>query len=146
MAPGRVHFMGITFDNLTMDEAVAAIMDISRTGRTAGPRQLCFANADCVNIAYRDAEYRKFWRTAHIVLADGIGLKLAGRILNNNIRQNVNGTDLFPLLCAAMAKEGLSIYLLGGKPGVPEEVAAWIAGHHPGTARQRASRWILFRR
>ena len=31
-----------------------------------------------------------------MVLADGIGVKLAGRILNTNIRQNVNGTDFFP--------------------------------------------------
>jgi N-acetylglucosaminyldiphosphoundecaprenol N-acetyl-beta-D-mannosaminyltransferase len=65
------------------------------------------------------------------VLADGIGLKLAGKILNSHIRQNVNGTDLFPLLCTALARENLGIYLLGGKPGVPEDVARWIAERHP---------------
>jgi N-acetylglucosaminyldiphosphoundecaprenol N-acetyl-beta-D-mannosaminyltransferase len=132
IAPERVHFMGITFDNLTMDEAVAAIVERARTGRNSHPGQLCFANADCVNIAYRDADYRGIVANSALVLADGIGLKLAGRILNNNIRQNVNGTDLFPPLCAAMAKEGLGIYLLGGKPGVPEDVASWIGAHHPG--------------
>jgi N-acetylglucosaminyldiphosphoundecaprenol N-acetyl-beta-D-mannosaminyltransferase len=137
VAPERVHFMGITFDNLTMDEAVAAIVDHTGAGRSADShqpesRQLCFANADCVNIAYRDGDYRRLLANSALVLADGIGLKLAGRILNNNIRQNVNGTDLFPPLCAAMAKEGRSIYLLGGQPGVPEGVAAWIAEHHPG--------------
>ncbi len=129
VAPERIELMGITFNNLTMEEAVAGIVDRARTPQ---PSQLCFVNADCVNIACHDADYRKLLAASTIVLADGIGLKLAGKILNNNIRQNVNGTDLFPQLCGALAKESLGLYLLGGKPGVPEDVARWVAEHHPG--------------
>lgn len=131
LAPDRITLLGITFDNLTMAEAIEQIVQRARADR---PSQLCFVNADCVNIACRDAEYRATLNRADLVLADGIGLKLAGRILNNNIRQNVNGTDLFPQLCAALEHTGIGLYLLGGKPGVPDEVARWIAGHHPGVA------------
>jgi len=128
-APDRIRLMGISFHNLTMEEAIAGIL---QRARASEPGQLCFVNADCVNIAYRDPDYKRLLAGSAIVLADGIGLKLAGRILNNNIRQNVNGTDLFPQLCGALENEDLGIYLLGGKPGVPEDVARWVAVHYPG--------------
>ncbi len=128
LAPDRIRLMGIPVDNLTMDEAITEIM---RCARSATQTQLCFVNADCVNIAYRDADYRELLTHAGFVLADGIGVKLAGRILNCNIRQNVNGTDLFPLLCGVMEKEGVGLFLLGGKPGVPDDVAKWIARSYP---------------
>ena len=133
IAPERIEMMGIGFNNLTMEEAVAGIVGLARNPH---PVQLCFVNADCVNIACRDADYKNLLANSAIVLADGIGLKLAGKILNKNIRQNVNGTDLFPQLCGALAKSAnadLGLYLLGGKPGVPEDVAGWIAEHHPAT-------------
>lgn len=128
VAPELVRMMGITFNNVTMEEAISGILERARIPR---PSQLCFVNADCVNIAYNDSDYKELLQSCGFVLADGIGLKLAGRILNSNIRQNVNGTDLFPLLCSALAGKDLGIYLLGGKPGVPEEVARWVAEHHP---------------
>jgi N-acetylglucosaminyldiphosphoundecaprenol N-acetyl-beta-D-mannosaminyltransferase len=127
-APERIHMMGIRFDNLTMEEAISTILERARAAHAS---QLCFVNADCVNIAYHNSDYRQILENSAIVLADGIGLKLAGKILNNNIRQNVNGTDLFPQLCGSLAGGELGIYLLGGKPGVPEDVALWVAKHHP---------------
>ncbi|MES1258702.1 MAG: WecB/TagA/CpsF family glycosyltransferase, partial [Acidobacteriota bacterium] len=129
LAPDRISLMGIPVDNLTMDEAIEAIL---RGAQAATPTQLCFVNADCVNIACRDTAYRELLRNAGIVLADGIGVKLAGRILNTNIRQNVNGTDLFPRLCAALENQETGLYLLGGQPGVVEAVAQWIGVRHPG--------------
>ena len=127
-APDQIDFLGIRIDNLTMDEAVHTILT-----RAEGPEasQLSFVNADCVNISYRDADYRNILRNSSVVLADGIGVKLAGRILNTNIRQNVNGTDLFPRLCAELEQKQLGLFLLGGKPGVAADVAAWIHKNYP---------------
>ena len=128
LAPDRIELLGVPIDNLTMDEAVDTI--IART-QSSAPAQICFVNADCVNITYRDREYRDLLRGCAMVLGDGIGVKLAGRILNSNIRQNVNGTDLFPELCRALEQSGAGLYLLGGKPGVVEDVASWIRERHP---------------
>jgi N-acetylglucosaminyldiphosphoundecaprenol N-acetyl-beta-D-mannosaminyltransferase len=127
-APDQIDFLGIPIANLTMDEAIESIL--SRASQVR-PSQACFVNADCVNISWRDSDYRRILQESAIVLADGIGVKLAGRILNTNIRQNVNGTDLFPLLCARMEKQDMGVYLLGGRAGVSAAVAAWIARHFP---------------
>ena len=89
-------------------------------------------NADCLNIAYRDPEYFELLERAFLVLPDGIGLKLPGRLLRRPIRQNVNGTDMFPQLCAGLARTGRRLFLLGGRPGIPEAVAGWVQQHDPG--------------
>jgi N-acetylglucosaminyldiphosphoundecaprenol N-acetyl-beta-D-mannosaminyltransferase len=129
LAPDNFEILNVPIHNLTMSEAVEQIVSLAH-GRSA--IQLCFVNADCVNIAYRDSAYRKILTRAEIVLADGIGIRIAGRVLNCHIRENVNGTDLFPILCGAIRDGGLKLYLLGGRPGVPEAVAAWAKEHYPG--------------
>ncbi len=127
-APDLIHLAGITIHNLTMDET----LDFLVHSETKSPAQLCFVNADCVNIACRRADYMSLLQDVDLVVADGIGIKLAGKILNTHLRQNVNGTDLFPRLCERLQSTGQGLYLLGGRPGVAEDVAAWIARNHPG--------------
>jgi N-acetylglucosaminyldiphosphoundecaprenol N-acetyl-beta-D-mannosaminyltransferase len=127
-ATDRILLLGIPIDNLTLDEAVEAVV---RRPVGQGSAQVCFVNADCVNIAFRHDGYRNLLSRSHLVLGDGIGVKLAGKILNNNIRQNVNGTDFFPRMCSELERRQLSIYLLGGKPGVAEDVGRWIGVRYP---------------
>ncbi len=44
----------------------------------------------------------------------------------------MNGTDLLPRLCARLASSGTAVYLLGGQPGVAENVARWMETAYPG--------------
>lgn len=125
----RIELFGIPLDNLTMVEAVAAVVQRLEGGQ---PQQICFVNADCANIARRDPRYLEALHRAGLVFADGIGMRLAGAALKTPIRDNVNGTDLFPRLCAALEGTGKGLYLLGARPGVAEGVCDWIASHYPG--------------
>lgn len=127
-APQEVKFLGVRIDNLTMAEAASKIVSLTQA---LEPSQTCFVNADCVNLAYADPHYRSILSEARLVLADGIGVRVAGAILDQNIRENINGTDMLPYLCAAAEEAKLSIYLLGGRPGVSEGAAAWIAERYP---------------
>ncbi|MEP7341443.1 MAG: WecB/TagA/CpsF family glycosyltransferase [Acidobacteriota bacterium] len=126
---GVVRILNIRIHNLTMSETVEAIL-----ARLQGnhPSQVCFVNADCANLSRKDAEYLNVLNHAALTLADGIGLKLAGKLLARDIKQNVNGTDLFPRLCAALSGTGQGVFLLGAKPGVAERVRDWIQQTHPG--------------
>ena len=129
--PRRICLMGIPLDNLTLAEAVGEIVQAMEGDR---PRRACFVNADCVNLAFRHADYRETLRTADLAFADGIGMRLAGIVLGRRVRDNVNGTDLFPKLCEALDGRGKRIFLLGSRPGTAEGVAAWMAGRYPGIA------------
>jgi N-acetylglucosaminyldiphosphoundecaprenol N-acetyl-beta-D-mannosaminyltransferase len=124
----RICLMGIPLDNLTLAEAVCEIVQAMESDR---PRRVCFVNADCVNLALHDAQYRETLRTADLTFADGIGMRLAGILLGRQVRDNVNGTDLFPRLCEALDGRGKRIFLLGARPGTAQRVAEWIAGRYP---------------
>ena len=125
----RIKLFDIEIDNVTLEQAVNEIVD--RLDGEA-PAQVSFVNADCVNIACRRPEYLEALQHSDLVFADGIGVRMAGEVLNQPVRDNVNGTDLFPLLAAALQYSGKRIYLLGGRPGVAEGVAKWLAKNFPG--------------
>lgn len=127
-APEQITLLGIPIDNLTMTEAINTILESLNDEKA---RQVCFVNADCANIAYRNSDYLDVLKQADLCLADGIGLKLGGKLLAKDIVQNVNGTDMFPMLCQSLVGSGRKIFLLGARPGVPEEVAEWIHNHSP---------------
>jgi N-acetylglucosaminyldiphosphoundecaprenol N-acetyl-beta-D-mannosaminyltransferase len=128
-APDAVlHIAGIRLLNLGLDELVAAIeAAVASRART----QIAFVNPACVNIAAGDPLYRAALAHADWVCPDGIGMKIAGRILGRPIRQNLNGTDLFPRLCAAAARHGHRLYLLGARPGVAAAAARWAEREFP---------------
>ncbi len=125
----RIRLFGIEIDNVTLDEAVELIVE-RLDGNT--PAQVSFVNADCVNIACRSPEYREALQDSELVFVDGIGMRVAGDVLGQPVLDNVNGTDLFPRLAAALKGTGKRVYLLGGRPGVADGVAKWLAKNFPG--------------
>lgn len=106
-------------------EAVAFLLDGAR-------RRVAFVNADCVNIAARDETYARDIKGMDLLLPDGSGLALAAKMLGKRFTENLNGTDLFPVLCAEANRQGKSIYFLGGTPGVAERAAEAAILANPG--------------
>ncbi len=140
--PDKVSIFGIPMDNLTMQEALSWVMAASapspeqtlehKQGQEPTSKQLAFVNADCLNIAWRDPAYKATLRACDRVFADGIGLRLGGRMLGFELRDNLNGTDLYPLLCEAAAKAGRSLYLLGARPGIAAAAGEAMRSRFPG--------------
>lgn len=127
--PAAIDIRGIRLVNLASEDAENAI-DAALIART--PVQIAFVNADCVNLAARDRQYRETLASMDWVFTDGIGMKIAGKMLGQPVRENVNGTDLFPRLCAQFARSGHRVFLLGAKPGVAAQVALWAEATYPG--------------
>jgi exopolysaccharide biosynthesis WecB/TagA/CpsF family protein len=53
-------------------------------------------------------------------------------MFGNGVKDNINGTDLFPLLCERLANTAHSIFLLGAREGVAESTAANMQERYPG--------------
>ena len=132
--PPVLNFFGIPILNTTMAEAVGWIIassarsdptasSVLAPGDESGSKQLAFVNPDCLNIAWHNADYRATLLAAERVIPDGIGIHIGCRMLGQALRENVNGTDMFPLLCAAAADAGRSLYLLGARPGIAAATA-----------------------
>lgn len=117
----QIHLFDICFANMTMRSAVGLIRQIiAKGGRT---KSLFFINPDCLNKTFQDGNYREILQNADHVFPDGIGLTIACKILQNPLKENVNGTDMLPFLCEMAAENNHSLFLLGGQPGIAEQMA-----------------------
>jgi N-acetylglucosaminyldiphosphoundecaprenol N-acetyl-beta-D-mannosaminyltransferase len=129
MSLPRVTLLGIPIDNITLEQALDALVSAAQA---PGATQAAFVNADCANIAYRDLEYLRLLQRLPLVFADGSGVRYASRMLGTPVRDNVNGTDLFPLLCERAVAERLPLYFLGARPGVTDRLVKRLRHRYPG--------------
>ena len=108
---------------LDQAEAVSLIVDAVRERR---PKLVAFCNAHTANLASRDVRLRRALGDA-LVLNDGVGVDLAGRLLfGSEFPANLNGTDFIPHLIAS-SDQPLRLFLLGSEPGVAEKAADRLA-------------------
>jgi len=123
-----LHLFGLPLQNTTLARASDALLRAAAQGQR---RNVYFVNAHCVNLAASNADYDSTLRAADLLFADGIGMRIAARVAGARVRDNVNGTDLFPLLCAGAAQAGLALAFIGGRPGVAQACASNMIKAHP---------------
>ncbi len=128
--PSRV--FGVTIDCTTPGAAVAELVDAAKTPASNGlPRLFAFVNAHCLNIAYENERYREVLRGATAVWPDGTGVRMAGAKLGFPVPENVNGTDLFPMVARAAARAGVSVFFYGARAAVVEKMAENVKRDYP---------------
>ncbi len=135
LAPGtdldevaRAEIVSATVDNVSVDEAVERVLEPPPEDRA---RIIFFVHAHALNLARFDPELRELYQRADTVFPDGIGIRIAARILGVALRANVNGTDLLPLLCTHAAEREVPLVLVGGGPGVADECARALIAAEP---------------
>lgn len=108
--------------------ATEAILHYAREHRGA---QIVTLGTEMVVYAQRDTRYRAVINGCALSLCDTVGLLAVARGRGATLRDRVTGVELVERLCKAAAEEGLSIYLLGGAPGVAEQAAAILQQRYP---------------
>jgi N-acetylglucosaminyldiphosphoundecaprenol N-acetyl-beta-D-mannosaminyltransferase len=116
----RVRFGHIWVDALGFQEALDEISALVRRG-TGGC--VFTPNVDHVVLAEDDEEFRAGYARAALSVPDGQPIVWASRLLGLALKEKVSGSDLVWPLMERAAREGWRVYLLGGAPGVAEEVA-----------------------
>ena len=126
--PERVQILGVEIDNLTFGQALDRITELAARGR---PSIVVTPNVDHLMKCRRDPEFRRVYARADLVLADGMPILWASRLLGRRIVEKVSGSDLLPELCATAARGGLSVYFLGGRPGAADRCGRLMRQRHP---------------
>jgi N-acetylglucosaminyldiphosphoundecaprenol N-acetyl-beta-D-mannosaminyltransferase len=126
----RVALFGITIDNLTSAQAVEAVRVLLERGK--GQHYVVTPNVDHVVRLESDPAFRQAYAGASLVLADGMPLVWASRVLGRPLKARVTGADLLPQTCAMAAQSGRSLFLLGGASGVPEAAGRNLQARYPG--------------
>ncbi|MGH1541104.1 MAG: WecB/TagA/CpsF family glycosyltransferase [Arenicella sp.] len=125
----RPTIFGIPVYNESLQQAVNWIV---KSAQNKQPVTAQFVNADCLNKAYNNNHYRRVLQRADHIFSDGSGVQLACRIMHRLKQENVNGTDLFPLLCKESQRHNLRIFLLGARPNLARKVKANMQRRYPG--------------
>ena len=125
----RIDVMGVGFDSLTMDEAVARARDLMAERRAA---YVVTPNPEIVMLCRDDPAAMQAVQGADLVLPDGIGVIYGAKILGTPLRAKLPGIDFASALMAQMGQEGKSVFLLGAKPGVADAAAEKMRERFPG--------------
>ncbi len=125
----RINVLGVGFDNVTMDEAVARGMELLHS---PGTHYVVTPNPDIVEVCRENLAARQAVNGADLVLPDGVGVVKGAGMLGTPLKEKVPGIEFAAGLMERMAAEGLSLYLLGAKPGVAEAAGERLAARYPG--------------
>lgn len=121
--------MGVTFDNVTMDQAMEKAGELLLQRRSA----YCVTpNAEIVWEAMQDPSFRDLLNGADLVLPDGAGVVLGAKILERPLQGKVAGIDFADRLARHLSETGGRLYLLGSKPGIAERAGENLKKKYPG--------------
>jgi N-acetylglucosaminyldiphosphoundecaprenol N-acetyl-beta-D-mannosaminyltransferase len=90
------------------------------------------ANVDIVRAATRDPALAALVAEAELVVADGMPLVWASRLVGRPVPHRVTGSSLIYTLSERAALDGRSVFLLGGEPGDAESAGRALARRYPG--------------
>jgi N-acetylglucosaminyldiphosphoundecaprenol N-acetyl-beta-D-mannosaminyltransferase len=93
---------------------------------------LVTANLDFLRRYSKDPEIRQLYGSADLTVADGMPLVWASGLLGDPLPGRVAGSALIYRFAERAAREGRSMYLLGGDAGAGEAAARVLCGRAPG--------------
>ena len=125
----RIDVLGVGFDNVTMDQAVAEGV---RLMNEDGAHYVVTPNPEIVETCREDSEAMEAVRRADMVIADGIGVVYGAKILGTPLKGRVPGIEFAQNLMGRMAESGKSLFLLGAKPGIADQAAEKLKVRYPG--------------
>jgi poly-beta-1,6-N-acetyl-D-glucosamine synthase len=126
----RPELLGLSFDAVTMDAAVAWCLRQCLASR--GSHTVITANASHLCMMRRDPELARACRAGHLILADGMSVLWSLRAAGRAIPERVTGVDLMARLLAAAPENGLCIYFLGARREVITTLVERCRAQYPG--------------
>lgn len=115
----RIYIRGVGFDNVSPDEALERCESMIVESRAEGApaHRIHTPNAEIVQMCVEDPKKRELINSADLIVPDGAGVILAGKILKAPMpKGKVAGVELLEGLIRNSGKNGRKIFLLGGKP------------------------------
>lgn len=123
-----LEILGVRVARLTRAEALERIEELYAV---PGASAVAYVNAHTLNLAHEDPDYRIVLDRAALVLNDGAGMAIAARMKTSPFPENLNGSDLNPMIIERAARRGWPVYFLGARDGVAQRAAAALRKRFP---------------
>lgn len=125
----RTDVLGVGVDALTRQNALKSALEMISEHRGA---YMVTPNPEIVMAAWDDPKVCEALSSADIVIADGVGVLMAAKILGRPLPERVTGIDIAADIMRELSLTGGSVFLLGAKAGVAEKAARNIEKLFPG--------------
>ncbi len=122
-----VDILGVRFPRMTQYQLLDRLLQRVGSGPGGG---ICFPDMSTMNLVVRDAEFRALLNDRMEVYNDGAGLAWAARRQGLPFPDNLNGTDLVPLLLKNVP-EGTRVYVIGARDDILQAAVTAMARVFP---------------
>jgi N-acetylglucosaminyldiphosphoundecaprenol N-acetyl-beta-D-mannosaminyltransferase len=126
----KAELLGLSFDAVTMENAVARCLEFCRGPRTS--HTVVTANASHLCMMRRDPELALACRAGQLILADGMSVVWALRVSGQRVPKRVAGVDLMTRLLAAAETHQVRVYFLGARREVVTALVERSRAQYPG--------------
>ena len=115
----KINIASIGISNCDLNDTISIFSDAIREGKKL---RVCVTPVNCVEWAQDNLSLRNIYNTADLTLCDGVPLIWMSRFLGHPLKGRVTGLDLLPAFAKTCYEEGFTMFLLGAKEGVGEEL------------------------
>lgn len=126
----RIHIGNLGIDTYSETALADHVLDHAFNGRRT--RQIITANAQFYVLAEKNARFRECLDAAEYSCADGMPIVWACERFAGTKVPRITGVDFISMLCERGARDGLRVYLLGGRPGTAKATADVLKDKFPG--------------
>jgi len=123
----NINIFGLRIDKANYNELLAFVEDsIIADSHSC----IAYANANLLNLVYKDNKLRECINTFSVIHPDGVGVYLASKRLygNNGIKARFTGSDFYPLLAAKAIEKKRSVFFFGHSAETLEKIRTNIPG------------------
>ena len=113
----KIDILGVLVDHVNMQEALSRVLSFLDE---EGAHTVFTPNSEIIMTAYQNPDFLPVLNSGDLIVADGIGVVYASRILKSPLPERVAGYDLACNIIRSVANGEKSLYFFGGKPGVAE--------------------------
>jgi len=121
--------MGCTIDAITADEAFDTCLEWSND--SSASRVVIPVNVAILMMMRRMPELRTVTALGDLVVADGVPLIWASRLVGAPLPERVNGCDLMARILAEGGEHGLRVFFLGATEEVVTRLVGVVRARHP---------------
>ena len=129
MTDSRVAILDVPLTAQRFDDAIERLIAAARDDEKLRAH---FCTVHSVVEAQTNPSLMAAFRSAAMLAMDGVPLVWVARFRGRKHAERVCGPDVLLALCDRGRGAGLRHYFFGGKPGVPEDLAARLAERYPG--------------
>ena len=115
-----ISILGVPIDAVTRDEAGIITENLIKESNKSC--KMIFApNVEFIMYAQKDKEFFDILKQSSLSTPDSIGVIIGAKLQKKSFPERIPGQSYFRKIIELSNEKGYSIYLLGGKPGIPEK-------------------------